>query len=509
LDSSYGYFVDSGDPVSAALTKVNIAYYTMLQNNLDQANLHIESISDIMRQGNRNLRLMAHFALNVAELEFLNGEFAKAESLLQTAERYASQAPLLAIGHRSKVWQRALREGGPSVAGLEEIRVAAMDLRHRFLSWDANVIGLLGLVYAERLNSPYSARELITDEFHNMSEFEMLKGHFGRILDVLDRHPSTLPTQPFPKFLSRSPAILRLKEGLKKLLDTDVRLLLEGESGTGKTFLARQLHEASKHRTGPFITVDCTNLEESLFESKLFGHLRGSFTGAVSDTVGLVEQANGGTLFLDEIGELPTEIQGKLLYTIEEQRYRPVGAKSEKHSDFRVIAATNRDIDAMLLGGTLRTDLFFRMAGFRVHLPPLRSRREDIAPLAEHRLAQLNSNYGRRKHLRAEVWEALLLYNWPGNVRELSTALERGYHLSSGRRISLDDLGLGLSTNSLDRSDLSWYAIRREHLLKVLRLTRGNVTRAAQLLGLNRTTLIYKLKLLSIDRKDYDSRYIK
>lgn len=299
-----------------------------------------------------------------------------------------------------------------------------------------------------------------------------------------------------------------MKKKLTQLVNTDVRLLIEGESGTGKSYLARLLHESAR-KQGAFVLVDCTNLEENLFESKLFGHRRGAFTGAVSDTIGLVEQANGGTLFLDEIGELPVELQAKLLYTIEEQRYRPVGGKTEKKASFRVIAATNRNLDEMVAEGSMRSDLYYRMAGFRLVLPPLRDRREDIIPLVEHQMRRLNSRYRRRKTLRPGVWETLVQYDWPGNVRELFSSLERGFHLAIGRRIGLEDLALEISSDALDASDLSWYSVRREHLLRVLKMCRGNVTRAARLLGLNRTTLIYKLKLLDITRPDFDPNYVE
>jgi DNA-binding NtrC family response regulator len=343
--------------------------------------------------------------------------------------------------------------------------------------------------------------------FRNNPEAQLLEAHYTRIMEALNGSRRRSPTQPFPCFLTQAPAILSLKDQLRRLINTEVRIVLEGESGTGKTFLARQLHETSRRKKSPFVVVDCTNLEENLFESKLFGHRRGSFTGAVSDRVGLIEQANKGTLFLDEFGELPVEIQAKLLYTIEEQRYRPVGSRVEKKAEFRVLAATNRDIDQMLENGQLREDLFYRLSGFRVKLPPLRERREDIAPLAKHQINMLNDLYGRKKTLKAETWDAIAKYGWPGNVRELNATLERGFHLAAGRRIGLDDLGLGLSTVSLDAEDLSWYSVRRAHLLKVLRMCRGNVTRSAKLLGVNRTTLIYKLKLLDIERPDFDPAF--
>ena len=201
---------------------------------------------------------------------------------------------------------------------------------------------------------------------------------------------------------------------------------------------------------------------------------------------------------------MPVEIQAKLLYTIEEQRYRPVGGRSEKRADFRVIAATNRDIDRMLAEGLLRNDLFYRLAGFRVRLPPLRDRREDVMPLAEMRLADLNARFARRRTLRLEAWEVLARHDWPGNVRELNAVLDRGFHLAAGRRIGVEELGL--ASEDPGSVDLSWHAVRREHVLRVLGLCRGNVTRAARILGLNRTTLIYKLRLLGIERADFDPR---
>jgi two-component system response regulator HydG len=160
----------------------------------------------------------------------------------------------------------------------------------------------------------------------------------------------------------------------------------------------------------------------------------------------------------------------------------------------------------MLVEGSLRSDLFYRLAGYRVRLPPLRERREDVMPLAELRIAALNERFGRRRTLRLDAWEALARHDWPGNVRELNAVLDRGFHLATGRRIGVEELGLSTAGGSESGLDLSWHAVRREHVLRVLGLCRGNVTRAARILGLNRTTLIYKLRLLGIERADFDPR---
>jgi DNA-binding NtrC family response regulator len=439
-----------------------------------------------------------------AEAELSTGELASAAVRLERAARTAVQVPLPAVQARALVWKALLEQRGDEGV-LRDVEAAAADLHGRDLRYDAAMVYLLAAACARRWDQPDEryfslARAVFGDE----EGARVLSAHYARVIAVLDRSDRGRPADPFPAFLTGCPTIRAAKARLRRLTGSDVRILVEGESGTGKTFLARQLHADARRRDAPFIVVDCTNLEENLFESKLFGHVRGAFTGAVGDSVGLVEQANGGTLFLDEIGELPVEIQAKLLYTIEEQRYRPVGARAEKRSEFRVIAATNRDIDRMLEDGGLRVDLFYRLAGFRVHLPPLRERREDVVPLAELRLAGLNARYGRRKTLRLEAWEALARHDWPGNVRELNAALDRGFHLATGRRIGVEELGIRPGEAA---TDLTWHAIRREHVIRVLRLCRGNVTRAARLLGLNRTTLIYKLKLLGVEREDYDPRY--
>ncbi len=493
-----------GDRVGIGLVLCNMAVHYMLQAAYDESSQFIERCRAIQNTVS-NLRLSAMVDLCSAELELVTGDQGRAVDLLAASERSASLAGLPAIQARAMIWKAILDQGAGGDTLQQDLEAAARDLHARDLRYDSAMVYLIAASSAEQEGrSDTRARATARAILDSDETARCLEAHYSRILSLLaDRGRNKPAAQPFPDFLTQAPAVLAMKRRIHRLVDTEVRLLLEGESGTGKSYLARQIHEAGRRRSAPFVVVDCTNLEENLFESKLFGHLRGSFTGAVADSVGLVEQAHTGTLFLDEIGELPLGIQAKLLYTIEENRYRPVGARSEKRSEFRIIAATNRDIDGMLADGTLRQDLFFRLAGYRVHLEPLRERREDIVPLVDHRLVALNTRYGRRKSLRVETWEAVARYDWPGNVRELNTSLERGFHLAAGRYIGLEDLGLGISPASLDADDLSWYSVRRIHLLRVLRLCRGNVTRAARLLGLNRTTLIYKLKLLDIERSDF------
>ena len=497
---------DRGDAANAGLVLCNMGIHAMLQARYDEALDLFERSRELSPPG-ACLRLDSVLALGRAEAELATGEISAALERLDDATRLAGQVPLPTVQARALAW-KAIAGHRADGGVLKDVEAAAADLHARDLRYDAGMVYLMAAECARRWGVPEGRYETLARSIFGDEEgIRALGAHYARVVAVLDRPARGRAADPFPAFLTRCPSIRAAMTRLQRLTGSEVRILIEGESGTGKTFLARQLHADARRKEAPFVVVDCTNLEENLFESKLFGHVRGAFTGAVGDAVGLVEQANGGTLFLDEIGELPVEIQAKLLYTIEEQRYRPVGGRSEKRSDFRVIAATNRDIDAMLADGGLRRDLFYRLAGYRVHLPPLRERREDVMPLTELRLAALNERYGRSKTLRLEAWEALARHDWPGNVRELYGVLDRGFHLAAGRRIGVEELGIGTGDGS-GPADLSWHAVRREHVLRVLGLCRGNVTRAARILGLNRTTLIYKLRLLGIEREDFDPRFL-
>ncbi|MDX1623153.1 MAG: sigma 54-interacting transcriptional regulator [Gemmatimonadota bacterium] len=484
----------------------NMAAHELVLGEYEAAMERVEEARRLQRAP-AHLALRAFLDLTDGELELLTGDRSRAVERFEEALRGAGLASRPGLQAKARVWRTIARdeEGGGELLG--DLESAGRDLHQRELRHDSGAIYLVAACYADR-------RGLRSERFRSTAvgilgeeTAGMLCDHFARMIEAA-RGPSARPErEPLPRFLTRSSRIRDAKRRLRRVAGTDVRILIEGESGTGKSFLARRIHQEGRRKGAAFVVVDCTNLEENLFESKLFGHVRGAFTGAVSDAVGLVEQANGGTLFLDEVGEMPVEIQAKLLYTIEEQRYRPVGARSERRASFQVIAATNRDVEEMLRDGELRRDLYYRLSGYRVWLPPLRERREDVVPLTEHRMRWLNERYGRKKTLRPAVWDLLVRYDWPGNVRELNATLERGYHLAEGRRIGVEDLGLGLDPDALDAEDLSWYVVRRNHLLRVLRLCRGNVTRAADLLGLNRTTLIYKLKLLDLDRSDFDPSY--
>ncbi|MBK8324905.1 MAG: sigma-54-dependent Fis family transcriptional regulator [Betaproteobacteria bacterium] len=250
------------------------------------------------------------------------------------------------------------------------------------------------------------------------------------------------------RFVFSSPAMLEVERLAGKVAPTDSTVLVTGESGTGKGVLARTIHERSLRAQKPFIAVNCGAIPETLLESEFFGHTKGAFTGADRTRKGLFLEADGGTLFLDEIGELPLHMQSKLLHAIDEKSVRPVGAEIARRVDVRIIAATNRDLSAMVADGRFREDLFFRMSMFRIHVPPLRERPRDLRDLIRHLLDAGPAGGRRLTGLDPAAEELLHAYAWPGNVRELENVLNRASILADGERITLADIPAELSSRA-------------------------------------------------------------
>jgi DNA-binding NtrC family response regulator len=309
-----------------------------------------------------------------------------------------------------------------------------------------------------------------------------------------------------PGLIAQSAAMHGVLELVERVAPTGATVLIQGESGTGKEVIAKAVHHASPRAARPFVAVNCGAVPEPLLESELFGFTRGAFTGAVASKLGLFEEAHGGTLFLDEIAEMPAALQVKLLRTLQSGEIRRLGATQATTIDVRVIAATNRDLTAMIADGSFREDLFYRLNVIQVVLPPLRDRREDIPALTEHFLTRSADRLGREVRLSPEALERLLRYPWPGNVRELENAIERAVILARGDAVEPEDLpphvaaGLHLGPSPTLPKQISLADAERDHILLTLERFGRNASAAAEALGIGRTTLWRKLKEYGIDR---------
>jgi transcriptional regulator with PAS, ATPase and Fis domain len=303
-------------------------------------------------------------------------------------------------------------------------------------------------------------------------------------------------------------------ETVAAVADADANVLIVGESGTGKELLANALHEKSHRRGGPWIKINCAALPKDLIESELFGHTRGAFTGATTDKVGLLEEADGGSLLLDEITEMPIDLQAKLLRVLEERMVRRLGAAKAVPVDFRLISSTNQSPDAALRDGHLRQDLYFRINTVSIAVPPLRERRDDIPILVRAFLERYRTKHARPvEGIEPEAYRRLLSWSWPGNIRELQHAIERAVLVTRGPLIILEDLpeqlqhvaregGLGPSAVAPSQVPAgSLEEIERASILKALETTRWNKQAAAALLGLRRPTLYSKMRKHGIPQR--------
>ena len=309
-----------------------------------------------------------------------------------------------------------------------------------------------------------------------------------------------------PGIIADSAEMRRVLDLMVRVAPTGATVLIRGESGSGKELVAKAIHHASPRVRGPFVAVNCGAVPETLLESELFGHVKGAFTGATGARKGLFEEAHQGTLFLDEIGEMTPALQVKLLRALQDGEIRPVGATQPITVDVRVLAATHRDLERMIQEGTFREDLFYRLNVIALLLPPLRERREDIPALAAHFLDRHGTKLGRQLRLSADALDRLLAYPWPGNVRELENAMERTAILSRGDTVGCDDLpphvaagtGLGLAPALPPQHTLA--EVDRLHILQTLERYGWNHSRAAEALGIGRTTLWRKLKEYGLER---------
>jgi two-component system nitrogen regulation response regulator GlnG len=332
---------------------------------------------------------------------------------------------------------------------------------------------------------------------------------------------------PGERLVGRSPALLEVFKTIGRVAASDVAVLITGESGTGKELVARAIHQASARTEGPFVAVNAAAIPRELLESELFGHERGSFTGAIDSRPGRFREARGGTLFLDEIGDMPVELQAKLLRVLQSGEVTSVGGRKPEHVDVRIIAATHRDLDAAVRNGRFREDLLYRLRVVPIEIPPLRERSEDVAVLAHHFVARYAEELGTGPRVLApDALERLLAHGWPGNVRELENAIKRALVLSAGEVLTPDafaflaapaggeagaastvgleelverEVDQALASGQVELHEALLRRVERPLLERVLAHTGGNQLRAAALLGINRNTLRKKLTELGID----------
>ena len=348
------------------------------------------------------------------------------------------------------------------------------------------------------ITKPFKTDEVVLT-LAKAEERERLRRENARLrAEMVERHD-------FRGIIARSAAMDQIFKLIAKVAEVRSTVLITGESGTGKELVARAIHDASARRSHDFLAVNCGAIPETLLESELFGHRRGAFTDAHADKTGLFEEASGGTLLLDEIGELPLNLQVKLLRTLQENAIRRLGDTRDTPVDVRLIAATNRDLSAQVEAGGFREDLFYRLNVLPIHLPPLRERKDDIGLLVEHFIERVNARLGTSvASVTPEAERLLVAYDWPGNVRELENAVERAMVLAEGNAITADDLpekiveARDVVKTTLQSGELSIKktvrTIEEELIRRALAKTGGNRTAASKLLEISHRALLYKIK---------------
>lgn len=399
----------------------------------------------------------------------------------------------------------------PDMDGMELLRTARKEKPEVYViimtgySTVQNAVETMKLGALDYLAKPFSDVELVLAVERAVQKKRLVEENLSLRKELLDQ-------AGFHNIVGKNPEILRIFDQISKVAPTDSTVLLYGESGTGKELFARSVHGRSKRAGRQFVAVDCTTLAPGLLESELFGHVKGAFTGAIHNKMGLFEVACNGTLFLDDIANLSMEIQVKLLRVIETQEFKPVGASSSRKTDVRIIAATNRDLKALVDDGTFRDDLFYRLNVFPVFLPPLRKRKDDIPRLAYHFLGHFCRQTGKRiQGFSDDALEVLVNYEWPGNVRQLKNVIERLVIMADQTQLDLfyllDHLQMKRSWgfDSIPETVDELKAFKKHvlenfgqtekaFLMKALKACDGNITRAAEKVGMQRSNFSALMK---------------
>ena len=401
------------------------------------------------------------------------------------------------------------------VADLKMPGMSGMELLERIKASNPRVEVIIMTGYAS-VSSAVQAMKLGAFDYivkpFSAEEMKLLIQRLVETLNLKDENrylrERVRPGHSFGRMMGQSQQMQHIFKVIQRVAPSRAPVLILGESGTGKELVARSIHENSPWREKPFVPVDCAALAPTLIESELFGYVRGAFTGAIRSKEGLLQTANGGTLFLDEVAELPVELQTRLLRVIQEKELKPVGSTRRIPFDARILAATNRNLQAAIEQGSFRKDLFFRLNVVNITLPPLRERKVDIPLLAEQILHRLMQARGGNRHrdrqerwmLSSEALDRLLAYDWPGNIRELENCLERAITLGSGPVIRVGDLSsnvqvpLPSATTSFPESVIPLEEMERQAVLRALAGAGGDKLLAARLLGIGKTTLYRKLR---------------
>lgn len=342
---------------------------------------------------------------------------------------------------------------------------------------------------ADFLTKPFEYNEIIPLSLHKALERKRLLDHTRQLEEEL------AAKYRFEDLVVSSPKMQKIFRMIQRLTQSESTILIQGENGTGKELIARAIHFNSKRREGSFVPIDCGTLPENIIESELFGHTKGSFTGAYTTTKGLFQAAEGGTLFLDEIGDLPTNVQAKLLRSLQEREIKPVGATRSLKINVRFIAATNKDLESAVKDGSFRQDLYYRLNVIPIYVPPLRERKEDISLLVKYFIKRFNSSQRKIQGIDPEAMNLLYRYYWPGNVRELENCIEAAFALGRGDRIEVEDLPPKLREPSEEESvQFTLDVVEKEHIKKVLEASGGNKIQASKTLGLSRRSLYRRLE---------------
>ena len=386
----------------------------------------------------------------------------------------------------------------PQMGGLELLK----RVRRDFPQTAVLVLTQYGTIESAVEATRLGAADYITKPFH-IPELRSKIDRMIRMIDVDQENRilrETLRTRPgFGGLIGTSPRMLKVYSVIEKVSQHAYPVLILGESGTGKELVARSVHFSGVRRNRPFIPVDCSSLVPTLIEAELFGYVKGAFTGAMHAKQGLMEIADNGTLFLDEIGDMPIDMQAKLLRALQEKEVRPVGSTERVPLQARIIAATNRDLEAAVRQGTFRQDLFFRLNVVQIKIPPLRERKTDIQPLVNSFLEKFSDPSGKMRTISEDGMARLMSYDWPGNVRELENAIERAIALGSGPILHAGDLPTSLQYRTNDQLPqneelLPLEELERRAILRALREAGDDKLAAARILGIGKTTLYRKLK---------------